>query len=354
MMRRALFHAERALGATAPNPLVGAVVVDRDGVVVGVGHHERAGLPHAEVAALDAAGERARGGTIYVNLEPCCHTGRTGPCTTRIHAAGIRRVVAAIIDPYPAVDGGGVRILRASGITVEVGLEAAAARRVNAGYLSVHERGRPLVVVKAATSRDGRIAASPDRPTALSGPAAARRSQRLRGQVDAIAVGSGTVLADDPRLTARDIVRARPLRRVIFDRRLRTPIGAHVLAPLTPDDVIMVTSRETFAEVPARVAELEAAGARVVAAGSLEEGLRLLATRGIHTVLVEGGSTLHRALWEQRLVDRLHLIVTPQRLGSDAVPLFGGLPVPWSQLTALRASPCGEDVWVEADVHWDR
>lgn len=353
-MRRALFHAERALGATAPNPMVGAVVVDGDGVIVGVGHHARAGQPHAEVVALDAAGERARGGTLYVTLEPCCHTGRTGPCTARIEAAGLSRVVAAIIDPYPAVAGGGVRQLMERGITVDLGVEAERARRLNAAYLSVHERGRPLVIVKAATSRDGRIAERPGHPTPLSGAAARRRSQRLRGQVDAIAVGSGTVLADDPRLTTRELVRERPLRRVVFDRRLRTPLTARVLARDAPDDVIIVTSPERVHDAAARVAAFEAAGARLVPAASLDEALRALAARGIHSLLVEGGAELHRAFWVQGLVDRLHLIATPHRLGPGGVPLFGGWPVPWGQLRARVASACGDDVWMEADVHWDR
>lgn len=353
-MRRALFHAERARGATTPNPMVGAVVVDRDGVVVGVGHHARAGQPHAEVVALDDAGERARGGTLYVNLEPCCHTGRTGPCTTRIEAAGIARVVAAIIDPFPAVAGGGVRLLRERGITVDLGVEAARARRLNAAYLSVHERGRPLVVLKAATSRDGMIAATPGRPTQLSAPEARRRSQRLRGEVDAIAVGSGTVLADDPRLTARDLVRARPLVRVVFDRRLRTPLDARVLASGAPGDVIMVTSPAMRDAAPARIAAFEAAGATMVAAASLAEALGQLARRGIHSLLVEGGATLHRACWEAGVVDRVHLIVTPHRLGPSGVPLFGGWPVPWAQLRERTTVACGADVWMEADVHWDR
>jgi diaminohydroxyphosphoribosylaminopyrimidine deaminase/5-amino-6-(5-phosphoribosylamino)uracil reductase len=146
-MRRALFHAERALGATTPNPVVGAVVVDDRGVVVGDGHHARAGAPHAEVSALQAAGARAAGGTMYVTLEPCCHTGRTGPCTTRILASGLRRVVVAALDPDPRVSGRGIAILRHAGVQVDVGLAEAEARRVNAGFFSVPERGRPLVVV---------------------------------------------------------------------------------------------------------------------------------------------------------------------------------------------------------------
>ena len=354
MMRRALFHAARALGATVPNPVVGAVVVDRDGVVVGQGFHERAGLPHAEVVALEAAGERARGATLYVTLEPCCHTGRTGPCTRRIMASGVTRVVAATLDPYPQVAGHGVRELRAAGVTVEVGLEERAARRLNAAYLMAYEHRRPLVVLKAATSRDGRIAATPGRRTQISGAPAARRTQRLRAATDAVAVGVGTILVDDPVLTVRDVVRARPYTRVVFDRQLRTPASARVLR--TPGDgrVIMVASAEALTAQASRVRELEDGGAVVVAAASLEDACRQLVRHEVHTLLVEGGGRLHRGFWEAGLVDRLHLIVAPEVLGDGGVPLFDGVAVPWQRLTGLMAEPCGQDVWIEADVHWNR
>ncbi len=354
MMRRALFHAERALGATVPNPMVGAVVVDAEGVVVGQGFHERAGQPHAEVMALEAAGRRAAGATLYVTLEPCCHVGRTGPCTTRILAAGIRRVVAATLDPYPQVAGNGVRELRAAGVTVEVGLEEAAARRLNAAYLMAQERQRPLVVVKVATTRDGRIAEQRDRPTRISGDEAARRTQRLRAAVDAIAVGAGTVRADDPRLTARDVVRARPLTRVVFDRALETSPSARVHAGAGDGPVIMITDPASLAARPEQAARLVAAGAAVVPAASLDEAVRALVGRGVHTLLVEGGAALHRSFWEAGLVDRLHLIVAPARLGAGGVRLFDGMAVPWSRLSRVTSVACGPDMWMEADVHWDR
>lgn len=354
MMRRALFHAERALGATVPNPMVGAVVVDRAGVVVGQGFHERAGQPHAEVVALDAAGARAQGATLYVTLEPCCHVGRTGPCTKRILAAGISRVVAATLDPFPRVSGQGVRELREAGVVVEVGLEEAAARRLNAAYLMVQERQRPLIVLKAATTRDGRIAARRDRPTAISGTAAARRTQRLRASVDAIAVGAGTVRADDPRLTARDVVRARPLTRVVFDRDLDTSPKARVYTADTGGPVLVVAAPGAMVAYPERVERLAEAGADVVPAASLDAAVRALLARGIHTLLVEGGAALHRSFWEAELVDRLNLIVAPARLGEAAVPLFDGLAVPWSRLSRVTSVPCGTDIWMDADVHWDR
>jgi diaminohydroxyphosphoribosylaminopyrimidine deaminase/5-amino-6-(5-phosphoribosylamino)uracil reductase len=354
MMRRALFHAARGQGATTPNPMVGAVLVDADGVVVGQGYHERAGGPHAEVHALADAGARAAGTTMYVTLEPCCHVGRTGPCTQRILEAGVRRVVVATLDPYPHVAGRGVEVLRGAGVTVEVGLEAAAARRLNAGFLSAHERRRPYVIVKAAASADARIAARPGVRTGITGVDAARRTQRLRAAVDAVAVGIGTVLADDPHLTVRDVVRRRPWHRVVFDRQVRLPLHSALVA--SPDDgqVIMVAPPAALEAHATRVAALAARGVLPLAAETLEDGCRRLADLGIQTLLVEGGAALHRSFWAAGLVDRLHLIVAPDALGPDGVPLFGGWPVPWTALGDVRAEPCGRDVWIEADVHGDR
>ncbi len=354
LMRRALFHAGRGVGVTTPNPVVGAVVVDCDGIVVGQGRHERAGGPHAEVHALAEAAGRAAGGTMYVTLEPCCHVGRTGPCTQRILNAGVARVVVATLDPFPRVAGRGVEVLRAAGVAVEVGLEGAAARRLNAGFLSAHERRRPFVIVKAAVSADGRIAAVAGAQSAISGPAAQRRTQRLRAAVDAIAVGSGTVLADDPRLSVRDVVRRRPWRRVIFDRRLRTPPTAALLAAPGDGQVIIVAAGEARIAQADRVAALTDRGALIVEADTLAAACHRLVEFGIQTLLVEGGAVLHRSFWEADLVDRMHLIVAPHAVGAAGVPLFGGEGVPWGRLEAVRGAPCGDDVWIEADVHRHR
>ena len=223
-MERALLLAGRARGQTTPNPLVGAVVVTPDGVVAGTGYHARAGEPHAEVHALREAGGAARGATLYCTLEPCSHTGRTPPCVDRILESGVARVVAAVGDPNPRVSGRGFLRLREAGVRVEVGEGEAAARRLNRPFFSAMRRGRPYVIVKAVTSLDGRVAAGPGAPTRLSSPATDRRTHALRAEVDAIAIGSGTVLVDDPLLTARGVYRSRPLARVIFDRRLRTPL----------------------------------------------------------------------------------------------------------------------------------
>src|SRR5258707_8375431 len=198
-MRRALEQARRGLGRTPPNPIVGACIVTDDGVVVGDGAHERGGEPHAEVHALNEAGARARGATLYCTLEPCSHTGRTGPCTERIIAAGIRRVVAAMEDPFPLVSGRGFATLRAHGIEVEEGLEREAAARLNQPFLVSIREGRPFVILKAATSIDGRIAAAPGARTPLTSAAANRRVQYGRAHVDAIALGSQPGLVDDPR-----------------------------------------------------------------------------------------------------------------------------------------------------------
>jgi diaminohydroxyphosphoribosylaminopyrimidine deaminase/5-amino-6-(5-phosphoribosylamino)uracil reductase len=353
MMRRALFHAARGAGRTTPNPMVGAVAVAANGVVVGHGWHERAGEPHAEVNALDEAGDLARGGTLYVTLEPCCHTGRTGPCTRRILDAGIARVVAAMTDPDPRVSGRGFDELRRNGVAVEHGLYAREAERLNQAFVTVKSEGRPLVLLKAATSLDGCVASGPDTRTAISSAAANRRTQMLRAAVDAIAVGSGTVLADDPRLTARECRRIRPLTRVIFDRRLRTPPTARLFATLDSGPVIIITGPRD-GDTAGRAAALESAGAEIIAAESLADGLRALAAREISTLLIEGGPTLHASLVRDGLVDRLHLIVAPHLLGAGGIKWLGVETLDPAALSPTLVEPRGPDIWIEADVHGNR
>src|SRR5215831_12837761 len=241
-MNRALSLAERGRGRTSPNPLVGAVVVSRDGVIVGQGFHRRVGEPHAEIHALEEAGDLARGATLYCTLEPCCHVGRTGPCVRRIVEAGVVRVVAAVEDPNPLVNGKGFAHLRAHGVAVEVGVGAAAARALNQPFFTLMREHRPFVVLKAAMSADGYIAEAPGKRTQLTSSEANRHSHRVRAEVDAIGVGVGTILADDPALTARGAFRERPLMRVIFDRRLRTPADAAVLSTRSQGPVIIITS----------------------------------------------------------------------------------------------------------------
>jgi len=352
-MRRALLLAERGIGRTTPNPVVGACVVTDGGVVVGQGAHERAGEPHAEVHALNAAGARARGATLYCTLEPCAHTGRTGPCTDRIIAAGIRRVVAAVEDPDPRVRGGGFARLRESGIEVACGVEHDAAVRLNAAFLTVKTLGRPFVVLKAATSLDGGIAARRGERTLLTGPAADRRAQYVRARVDAIAVGSETILVDDPLLTVREVFRERPLARVVFDRRLRTPAHARLFSTLSAGPVIILTSFQAMASCADRARALEAAGAMVVAVAEtgLSPMLRTLVPFDIHSVLLEGGAAVHAAAWDEGVVDCVHLYVTPHVLGPDAVPFLGGRPFSTTALVDRRVEPRGPDVIIEGYVH---
>jgi diaminohydroxyphosphoribosylaminopyrimidine deaminase/5-amino-6-(5-phosphoribosylamino)uracil reductase len=351
-MRRALEHARRGLGRTSPNPLVGACIVSDDGVVVGDGAHERAGEAHAEVHALDEAGEAARGATLYCTLEPCVHTGRTGPCTDRIIAAGIRRVVAAMEDPYPLVQGRGVTTLRAHGITVDVGVGRDEAVRLNQPFLTRLREGRPFVILKAATSLDGRLAAAPGQRTYLTGEAALRHAQYGRAHVDAIAVGSGTVLADDPWLTAREVYRERPLTRVVFDRRLRTPPQAHLLATLDAGPVIILTAPETAASQPGRVGALERAGAIVVACtDGVTGGLLELGRRGMQSLVVEGGGMLHGALWDAGVVDYVQLYIAPTWLGEPGVPLLAGRAFSPAGLIEPQVTLLGDDVLMEGYVH---
>ncbi|MDE3156703.1 MAG: bifunctional diaminohydroxyphosphoribosylaminopyrimidine deaminase/5-amino-6-(5-phosphoribosylamino)uracil reductase RibD [Acidobacteriota bacterium] len=352
-MRRALFLATRGSGRTSPNPLVGAVVVSPDGVVVGHGAHERAGEPHAEVHALNEAGPRARGGTLYCTLEPCSHTGRTGPCVVRIAEAGIARVVAAVQDPNPRVQGRGFASLRARGIAVDTGVGEEAAIRLNQPFFTFIREQRPFVILKAATSLDGRIAAAAGRRTPLTSAAADRRTHRLRATVDAIAVGAGTMRADDPLLTVRGVYRERPFVRVVFDRRLQTPASARIFSTLDQGPVIMMASAEAAAD-PRLAGPLQDAGAELVVvdpAGGVRAALAGLAARDITSLLVEGGAALHAAFWDAGLVDYLHVYVTPHALGAEGVPFAGGRPVPLAGLFDRRVEPCGPDVLIEGYVH---
>jgi diaminohydroxyphosphoribosylaminopyrimidine deaminase/5-amino-6-(5-phosphoribosylamino)uracil reductase len=352
-MNRALFHAARGRGRTTPNPVVGAVVVTPDGVVVGHGSHERSGEAHAEVLALAMAGSRARGATLYCTLEPCSHVGRTGPCVSRIVEAGIARVVASVEDPNPLVRGRGFAYLRGHGVVVEVGVGAAEATRLNRPFFSLIRDRRPFVTLKAATSLDGCIAEAPGRRTLLSSKAARRHSHVVRAAVDAIAVGIGTVLVDDPRLTARGPFRERPLARVVFDRRLRMPLGARLLSTRAAGPVIIMTTAE--AAQSDRRRELEALGAEIVVTdGSVSAGLRALGDRQIGWLLLEGGAALHAAAWDERVVDQVCLYVAPRALGPHGVRLLSGRPLRISALEDLRVEPIGPDVLMEGYVHRSR
>ena len=354
-MRKALALAERGRGRTSPNPMVGALVVDPAGVIVGRGAHEAAGGPHAEVIALQAAGVRARGATLYCTLEPCSHTGRTGPCAPLVVEAGIRRAVIALEDPNPLVHGRGLAHLRAHGIDVTVGVEQAAAARQNAVFLTVMREGRPHVIVKAALSVDGRFAAAPGVRSLLTGAAANRRVQRQRAEVDAIGIGSGTLLIDDPLLTARGAYRGRPLTRVVFDRRLRTPPSARLLSTLAAGPVIIVGSERARTEAPDRAERLEAAGALILAppGDDIGSALRALREEGLTSLLLEGGAALHRAALNAAVVDEVHVYITPAALGPDGVEWMGEGRIAWEELRERRAVWLGDDVLVEGLVQRD-
>jgi diaminohydroxyphosphoribosylaminopyrimidine deaminase/5-amino-6-(5-phosphoribosylamino)uracil reductase len=352
-MRLALALAERGRGRTSPNPVVGCVIVTPDGVIVGAGHHERAGGPHAEIHALRRAGARAPGATLYCTLEPCAHRGRTGPCVEAIVGAGIRRVVGAVTDPNPLVAGRGFAYLRAHGVDVTEGVREAEAARINVAFFTAVTLGRPHVTAKIATSLDGRVAVRSGARTALTSAEANRRVHLVRAEVDAIAVGSETLLVDDPLLTVREVYRKRPFVRVVLDRRLRTPPTARLFTTLDHGPVWVCTTMHARDAQPDRVEALAAAGAAVIATpeGRLEEVLRELGRREVRSLLLEGGPTLHAAAWRERLVDRLLVLVAPRILGPAGVP--------WSMPASLdlaalapRVEPVGPDVLLEANVHW--
>jgi diaminohydroxyphosphoribosylaminopyrimidine deaminase/5-amino-6-(5-phosphoribosylamino)uracil reductase len=348
-MERALVLAERGRGWTSPNPSVGAVIVSPTGVVVGQGTTEPPGGRHAEIVALDEAGDAAAGATLYVTLEPCAHHGRTGPCAVRIAAARVARVVAATTDPNPLVAGQGFAYLRAHGVEAVEGVGEADARRQLAPFFTWVTAHRPFVIVKAAVSADGFVGRAGER-VKLTGDVADRYFHRQRAEVDAIAVGAGTVLADDPQLTARGAYRARPLTRVIVDWRGRVPASARVFSTLRAGPVIMVVSRDAVAAHPDYVDALTDCGAIVETfqTRALSPVLERLAARDVVLLLVEGGPALQRALAGERLVDRVQWIRTPLALGTGIPLAPTGLPAPRD----ARTTRLGDDELVEFDVHW--
>lgn len=356
-MRRALELAELGRGLTSPNPFVGAVVV-REGRVVGEGAHLRAGGPHAEIEALDAAGEAARGATLYVTLEPCNHHGRTPPCAPVVARAGIRRVVTALADPNPKVAGGGVALLRAAGVAVDLGVLADEAERQNQAWLTAVREGRPHVTLKAAATLDGRIADVHGASQWITGEAARARAHRLRAESDAIVVGVTTALHDDPALTVRlDPPWPREPYRVVLDTRARLGGDARLIHAGTPARALVAVGEEAPDD---RVRPLQAAGATVVRCptrqGRLDLAalLRLLFEREVHAVLVEGGAETHGAFLDAGLVDRVAVFLAPLLLGGRAAPgIVGGAGRELKN--AVRLGPptvtaLGQDLLLEAGV----
>ncbi|WP_034383931.1 bifunctional diaminohydroxyphosphoribosylaminopyrimidine deaminase/5-amino-6-(5-phosphoribosylamino)uracil reductase RibD [Deinococcus sp. YIM 77859] len=309
-MREALALAAQALGRTAPNPPVGCVLV-QSGQAVGRGFHPAAGQPHAEVFALREAGEQARGATAYVTLEPCAHHGRTPPCADALIRAGVARVVIAALDPHPLVAGQGRQKLLNAGIQVTTGVLEAEALRQQAGFRSRVTRGRPWTVLKYAMTLDGKVAAPNGHSRWVTGEAARARVHRWRNELDAIAVGSGTVLADDPALTTRGVPGGRDPRRVVFDRRGRVPATARALGPGS----ILVTGPQTSPD------PYEARGVTVLPAADLLEALLGLGELGVNDLLLEGGPRLAGAFVEADAVDEVRVFVAPKLLGAGLPPL---------------------------------
>ncbi len=348
-MRRALELARRGIGVTSPNPAVGCVILDRAGQVVGEGWHEYDLRDHAEIVALHEAtahaGDRVQGGTAYVTLEPCSITGRTPPCTDALIKSGLGRVVAATIDPNPAVAGRGLQTLRTAGIEVSLGPCQAEARRLNEGFACWIQHQRPFVLMKVAMTLDARIAPPPAQqiphaPYWITSELARAAVQHLRWAADATMVGVDTVLADDPLMTDRSgLRRRRPLLRIVLDSALRMPLDCKLVSTAQKDVVVFTVSHDE-----ARIRDLESRGVRVEVLPSdagrvpLDKVLAKLGEEGILTLLTETGTRLNTAFLAAGLVDRLHLFISPQIMGSDAVPAFKGLPsfVPMKEVEVER------------------
>jgi diaminohydroxyphosphoribosylaminopyrimidine deaminase/5-amino-6-(5-phosphoribosylamino)uracil reductase len=328
-MRAALALARRGLGQVWPNPAVGCVIA-KEGRVVGRGWTQPGGRPHAETEALARAGAAAKGATAYVTLEPCCHWGQTPPCTNAMIAAGLARVVVALEDPDPRVAGGGIARLRAAGLAVEIGLGAAEAGEINAGFLQRVRLGRPLVTLKLASSLDGRIATPSGESRWITGPVARQRAHLLRATHDAILVGTGTAIDDDPQLTCRlpGLADHSPVR-VALDRHLRIPPSAHLIAEArqTPTWVVTLASADQAHQQALCEAGVLVIPAEPDAVGHIDlaRALSLLSERGLTRLLVEGGGRLAAALLSLGLVDRLVWLHAPLLLGGDAVPAIAAL-----------------------------
>ncbi len=342
-MQLAIDLAQLGWGQVAPNPLVGAVVLQGD-EAVGNGYHARFGGPHAEAVALEQAGEKARGGTLYVTLEPCSHTGKTPPCTDAIIAAGIKRVVIAVRDPNPEA-AGGIGELEAAGITVEVGEGEAQAREMNASFLNSFASDRPWVTLKLAVSIDGSIAPADRSPAALTGTGTRALVHRMRAANDAIAVGAATAGADDPELTARGDPQPRIApTRIVFDRSARLSSQSKLAKTAHATPTLIVTGETTI--LPADLAQ---AGVEALPAHDLGDALRKLKTRGINSLMVEGGAGLAASFLGSGFVDRLVMFQAPLILGHGSLNAFSGIAAQTideaPRFRLVSTTRLVEDVW---------
>lgn len=353
-MQMALELAARARGRTSPNPMVGAVVV-RDENVIGRGYHLRAGTPHAEVHALDEAGNEAKGATLYVTLEPCCHYGRTGPCSEAVIQAGISRVVVAMADPNPLVAGGGIGRLREAGIEVTLGVLEEEARELNEVFIKYITARLPFVVAKAAVSLDGKIATRSGKSKWITGPEARAYGHQLRDWYDAIMVGIGTVLADDPSLTARlPGGGGRDPVRIILDSLARTPLNARILTQQSEASTMIAVTAGAPDE---RLEGLRQAGAEVLVVNDgprvdLTELMKILGEREIASVLLEGGASVHGSALTAGIVDKVAWFIAPKIIGGREAPgPVGGPGVDdpseaW-EVERLKVSRLGPDLCIE-------
>lgn len=354
-MQRALAIAAGGTGSVSPNPLVGCVIVNQ-GRVVGEGYHERYGGPHAEVNALRAAGAEARGATLYVTLEPCCHTGKTPPCADAVLQAGVSRVVMAVGDLNPKVAGGGLARLRGAGVEVRVGVCETEARRLNEAFLHYIRTQRPFVRLKCAVTLDGKIATRTGASRWITGGAAREWVHRIRHAADAVLVGSGTALQDDPQLTTRlpGGGGINPLR-IVVDSRLRLPVSSQ-LALVAPDCRTLVATSELAPRDKQR--QLEDQGVEILRLPSYADGrvdiqalLTVLGTRGVADLLVEGGATLSATLLQRRLVDKVTVLIAPKIIGGDGINVVAALGVDTMadalQLYGMTSQSVGEDVMLE-------
>jgi len=351
-MRRAIQLARKGVGKTAPNPAVGCVIV-KDGVIVGEGWHRKAGTPHAEIHALQQAGESARGADLYVTLEPCSHFGKTPPCADAVSAAGVARVFAGMIDPNPQVSGTGLEMLRAANIEVIAGLLETECRELNLPFIKQVTSGLPYVTLKSAMTLDGKTASLSGESKWITGERSRRLVHRLRASVDAVLTGSGTLLADDPELTVRMVHGENPVR-IVVDSRLQTPVDCRLMNAAHKIPVIIAAVQDDQAKISA----LTAKGAEVLlcaekdGAVDLRDLLRKLGARGMQSILLEAGERLCGEMLRNNLVDRFLLFYAPKILGGEGKGLFSGAGAPLMSgslpLSIAKVSRVGSDILVEA------